>query len=271
MNNSLTLVSSPIISTLEVAAGTHLVWLECPPVAAAARPGQYLMVRCGGDTYLRRPLSIHQVDGDRLALLFSTVGRGTQWLSQRRAGEKLDLFGPLGNGFTIRPDTKNVLLVAGGMGIAPLRFLAETAYRRNIKVTFLTGAASAKTLCPVIPLPQTARVGEHMLCINTVTATDDGSEGFKGQVTDLIPAYLDQVDQVFACGPVGMYRTMAQMPQLHNRPVQLSLEIVMGCGMGICYSCTIKTKSGLKQVCQDGPVFELSDLEGFNWNTLAGV
>ncbi len=94
-----------------------------------------------------------------------------------------------------------------------------------------------------------------------MAATDDGSEGFKGLATQLIPHYLTGTDQVFACGPAAMYKSMAGMPELKGKDVQISLEIMMGCGVGVCYGCTIKTKSGLKQVCKDGPVFRMYELE----------
>lgn len=261
---------APVTSNTEVMPGAHLVWLEAPEIAATAKPGQFVMVRCGEDTLLRRPLSVHQTDGDKLALLFTIVGKGTNWLSQQKNGDTLDVFGPLGNGYTIYPDSKNVLLVAGGIGIAPLRFLVDTAARQKGKVTLILGARSSAYL---LPITTTASLFNEILpaSINVVNATDDGSEGFKGLATDLIPAYLDQADQLFACGPVGMYQTMAQMPELKNKPVQISLEIMMGCGAGVCYGCTIRTKNGLKQVCKDGPVFELSDLAGFNWDNVKGL
>ena len=122
---------SSIISSNEVMPGTYLVWLESPDIADAARPGQFVMVRCGEDTLLRRPLSVHRVDGDRLALLFKIVGRGTLWLSQQQVGDNLDIFGPLGNGFRTDSDSKNMLLVAGGIGIAPLRFLTLFCHVTN--------------------------------------------------------------------------------------------------------------------------------------------
>src|SRR5450759_402717 len=101
-------------------SGVHLLWLESPEIALAAKPGQFVMVGCGEDALLRRPLSIHKVDEAKgtLALLFAAVGKGTNWLSQRQAGDKVDIFGPLGNGFTIEPNAKNLLLIAGGVGIA---------------------------------------------------------------------------------------------------------------------------------------------------------
>jgi dihydroorotate dehydrogenase electron transfer subunit len=218
------------------------------------------MVRCGEETILPRPLSVHRVDGGQIALLFSVVGKGTGWLSQQKKGEFLDIFGPLGNGFTIYPNSKNLLLVAGGMGIAPLRFLADVAAGEGKKVTLIMGAKSADYLLPISPPQSLFNQGVMSASIHIVNATEDGSEGFKGLSTQLIPHYLDGADQILACGPLEMYRTMAQMPELKDKSVQISLEIMMGCGMGVCYGCTIKTKKGLTQVCKDGPVFEMGEI-----------
>ena len=232
--------------------------ISCPEIVRQAKPGQFVMVRCGEETVLRRPLSIHRIEGDRLALLYAVkgdrlallhavIGKGTQWLAARQPGQEVDILGPLGKGFTVHADSRNLLLVAGGMGIAPLMFLADGAVAEGRDVTLLYGTA----IDDRYPVP--ARVAE-------VVATEDGSVGHRGMVTELIPQYLEKADQVFACGPLPMYMAMAQMPGLKNRPVQLSLEMRMGCGMGTCYACTIKTRQGLKQVCKDGPVFELNDI-----------
>ena len=96
--------------------------------------------------------------------------------------------------------------------------------------------------------------------LNIVNVTEDGSSGYKGVVTSFVEFYSNLADQIFACGPLPMYKTMARMPELKNKPVQVSLEARMGCGLGICYGCTIKTTTGLKQVCRDGPVFDLDDI-----------
>ena len=254
-------IQAEVISTTEVVADIRLFWLKAPEIAESTRPGQFVMIYCGEDTLLRRPISVHRVDGDRLALLVAEVGKGTRWLSGRKKGERIDIFGPLGNGFTIHPETDNLLLVGGGIGIAPLVFLADTALAGGKKVTFITGARSVDCLLPVSSPQKLFDGGMMAASINVINATEDGSEGFKGMATDLIAAYLDGVDQVCACGPAAMYRTMARMPELKGKSVQLSLEIMMGCGMGVCYGCTIKTKKGLKQVCKDGPVFEMEELE----------
>ena len=128
--------------------GSWLIWLKCPEIAQEAKPGQFVMVRCGGECILPRPFSIHQVKGEDAALFFTVWedGKGTNWLSQRRVGDKVELFGPLGNGFFIRPDSRNILLVAGGIGIAPLYFLAQEALSRRCSVTLLLGAQTAAQL-----------------------------------------------------------------------------------------------------------------------------
>ena len=244
-------VTATLISNIEVMPAAHLLWLESPQIASQTQPGQFIMVRCGQETILRRPLSIHQLDGDRIALLFAVVREGTHWLSRCQAGDRIDLLGPLGNGYRIHPDSHRLLLVAGGIGIAPLRFLADKAVEQGKKVTMLLGASTAAQLYPGHFLPSAAEV---------IIATEDGTAGEKGVLTDLLPDFIGQADQVFACGPLPMYQAMAQMTELQSRPAQISLEVRMGCGRGVCYGCTVKTGHGLKQVCTDGPVFELDDI-----------
>jgi len=241
----------------------HLIWLEASQIVPQAQPGQFVMVRCGekGEYQLRRPLSIHQREGNQIALLFSVVGNGTLWLSQRQPGDRLDLLGPLGNGFNVNPGSKNLLLVAGGIGIAPLYFLADEAIKQGKEVTLLVGATTATQLYPSKLLPK----------VKLVTTTEDGTAGEKGMITDILPDYINWADQIFACGPLPMYRNMANnYPQLKKsgKSTQISLEVRMGCGLGVCYGCTVKTRKGLKQVCQDGPIFELDDVL---WEELADI
>jgi dihydroorotate dehydrogenase electron transfer subunit len=249
-----------IISKSEPMAQAHLIWLEAPQIAKQAQPGKFVMVRCGEkeEYQLRRPLSIHQQEGDKIALLFNVVGGGTEWLSQRKPGDKLDLLGPLGNDFSIRPDSKKLLMIAGGIGIAPLRFLADEAIKQGLSVTLLCGTPTSHRYPPERLPPE----------IELVTATEDGSAGRKGMITDFLLEYIDWADQVFACGPLAMYQTMAGMKELKAKPVQISLEVRMGCGLGVCFGCTVKTRKGLKQVCKDGPVFELNDIL---WEELADI
>ena len=246
-------ISARVISVSLVMPGVCLMWLEAPEIASAARPGQFVMAKCGRENLLRRPFSIHRVNEDRteLALLFAKIGNGTIWLSEQEKDSLIDMLGPLGNGFTINPNSHNLLLIAGGLGIAPLNFLAIEAQKEGYDITLRQGA---KTKFHVIKDEyKPARV-------TSITITEDGSCGEKGLVIDGLSECLEQTDQIFACGPALMYRTMADMPQLKGKPVQVSLEVRMGCGFGVCYGCTIKTKHGLKQVCRDGPVFDLDDI-----------
>jgi len=253
-------IKSKILSAIEAIKNVYLFKLHAPKIAKDAKPGQFVMVRCAKETILPRPFSIHSVDGSDISLLVNVVGKGTAWLAEKKKGDSLDIFGPLGNGFSVRPDSQNLLLVAGGMGIAPLRFLAESVAESGKTVTIINGAQNKDCLISVNAPQSLYDKGMHPANFQCLTATDDGSEGFKGFATQLIPHYLKNIQQVFACGPVAMYQTMSKMPELKGMDVQLSLEQKMACGVGVCYGCTIKTKSGLKQVCKDGPVFNMDEV-----------
>jgi dihydroorotate dehydrogenase electron transfer subunit len=249
------LVDAPVISNEEVCPGVHLMRLRAPDIAAEARPGQYVMVHCGEgpDLVLRRPLSIHRASADgSVDFLLAAVGRGTDWLAQRRGGDVLDLLGPLGNGFSVNPGSRSLLLVAGGIGIAPLAALAEEAIAANRSVRLLIGCGTASQVYPERLLPPG---------IETIVATEDCSLGEGGMVTDLLPRFVPDADQLFACGPLPMYRAMREMSSLFGGvPVQVTLETVLGCGVGACLGCSIETVNGRKLVCKDGPVFQLGEV-----------
>ena len=261
-----------VASNVEVVPGIHLMWIEAPDIAVAAQPGQFITVRCG-DFTLRRPLSVHQVSSREIALLFRVAGKGTLWLSQRQTSERIDILGPLGKGFSIEPGARNLLLVAGGIGIAPLVFLIQYASSQH-QITLIHGASTAAQLYPsAMPRTGPSSAGKKRSKLSPlpkgvqfVPVTEDGSIGKKGMATDILPDFLDWADQVYACGPVDMYKAMAEMSwrakqsNLKLRKCQVSLEVRMGCGFGACYGCIINTKKGLKQVCRDGPVFELDDI-----------
>lgn len=252
--NMIKQITAPIVSNTEIMPHINLLWLHAPEIAAVAQPGQFVMVRCGDnhDPLLRRPISIHRVAGkERIALLFHIVGKGTERLATYRKGDIIDLYGPLGNGFSLLPSSRHMLMIAGGIGIAPLIFLAERALKTGCSVKLLLGAQQASLLYPGNLLPAS---------MDIFTATDDGSAGKKGLVTEFMNDFVHQADQVFACGPAAMYKSIADQKCVIDKPVQISLEARMGCGLGACYSCTVKAKQGLKQVCQDGPVFDLKDI-----------
>ena len=137
-------LKAPIVSAIEVVKGAYLFRLEAPEIAAAAKAGQFVMVRCADETILPRPFSIHSAAEGEISLLIGVVGKGTEWLSRKKQGDTLDIFGPLGNGYRLEEKANNILLVAGGLGIAPLRFLAETAAGAGKQVTILNGARNVK-------------------------------------------------------------------------------------------------------------------------------
>ncbi len=278
-------VLATVSSNEEVTPGVHLMWIEAPDIAATAQPGQFITVRCG-DFTLRRPFSIHQVGSSNViasdlpakawqagakqsqfAILFRVAGKGTLWLSQRQEGERIDIIGPLGKGFTVAPESKNLLLVAGGLGIAPLVCLAQQASPQH-QVILLHGVSTAAQLYPFSQVSGKKRNRLPPLPngVQFIPITEDGSMGKKGMATEILPDFLDWADQVHACGPVAMYKAMTQMSlrakgsNLKLKKCQVSLEVRMGCGFGACYGCTINTRKGLKQVCRDGPVFELDDI-----------
>ena len=248
-----------VVSQEEVYEDTYLMWLSCPPVARGAAPGRFLMVHCGDgyDPLLPRPMSFHRFrrsgSETQFAILYDVRGRGTDMLSARRVGDRLSVFGPLGRGYSMSPAAQNLLLVAGGLGVAGVIALADEAIAAGKSVTLLQGARTAAKLFPPQMLPRE---------VEAVSATDDGSTGHKGNVTELLPAYLSWADQVFACGPNPMFAAMAQvMRQARSRrPVQALLEERMGCGTGICYGCAVFTRKGVRLVCRDGPRFDLREV-----------
>jgi dihydroorotate dehydrogenase electron transfer subunit len=234
-----------------------LLRINAPEIAADSRPGQFCMLKCGSDSLLRRPLSIHAVTpSGQVAFLYDVKGKGTHWLSKMAVGTKLDIIGPLGNGFIIEKSTSNVLLAAGGIGIAPLIFLAQKAVSRGIGVTLIAGARFKEGLYPDSLLPP------GMDVIRVVESLEIGTRFSQGKVTDIIPAYLEGVDQVFACGPQAMLEAIGNYVDNRTvtKPVQVSLEVRMGCGSGTCYGCSIKTTQGMQRVCKEGPVFNIKDI-----------
>lgn len=238
---------------------TYLMWLSCPPVAKGASPGRFFMLRCseGLDPLLPRPMSFHRFrerDGERqFAILYDVRGRGTTWLSTRKAGDAIGVFGPLGRGYTVSPQTENLLLVAGGLGVAAVISLADEALAARKSITLLQGARTSEHLYPPDLLPT---------AVEAVSATDDGSEGHHGRVTELLAERLPWADQVFACGPNPMFASMGTVlrEERSRKPAQALLEERMGCGTGICYGCAVFTRKGVRLVCRDGPRFELREV-----------
>lgn len=248
-----------VLSSEEVYESTRLIWFSVPAVGRAAQVGQFLMIRCGEgwEPLLPRPMSFHRFrqagDERQFAILFDLRGRGTDWLWRRQPGDVVSLFGPLGRGYAVKQRSQNLLLVAGGIGIAALVALADEAIAQGRGVTLLQGAKTAGKLFPSASLPPEVEV---------VSASEDGSAGHRGLVTELLPQYLPWADQVFACGPNAMYEAMAAImrQQGSRKSVQVLLEEHMACGMGVCYCCGVFTRRGVRLVCKDGPRFELREV-----------
>jgi len=229
--------------------------LRLPEISRIVGPGQFVNIKTteGLQPLLRRPLSIYRAKGVNIEILYEVVGKGTQLLSQKKSGEILDIIGPLGNGFNLRV-TKLPVLVAGGIGVAPLLFLAERLVAS--KPLVLIGA----------------RTKDHILCekelkklgCSVKIATDDGSRGYKGKVTELLKHLLPTINYklstIYACGPKPMLRTIAEISKSRKIPAQISMEEHMACGIGACLGCVIKTKEGYKRVCKEGPVFDVKEV-----------
>ena len=231
--------------------------LEAGRIAKEAVPGQFINVKLSEnlDPLLRRPLSIHRVRGSKVEILYEVIGKGSKILSQKRCGEYLDIIGPLGNGFSVNY-TRCPILVAGGMGVAPLLFLAEQLIQesklknKNQPLIFIGAKTKNKILCAA----ELKKFG----CVVKI-ATDDGSKGFKGYVAGFLKKELSTIDYklatIYACGPKPMLKEVFKIAKSYKIPAQISLEEHMACGIGACLGCVVDTKQGFKRVCVDGPVF----------------
>lgn len=219
-------------------------------------PGQFVEVRVDDSpsTFLRRPISINNVDYERneLWLLVAAVGDGTRRLQQLRSGDTLNCVLPLGNSFTLpeKRDAK-VLLVGGGVGVAPLLYLGRKIKAMGMQPTFLLGARTAKD---VLEKPLFEEVGRVLI------TTEDGSEGEKGFVTNHSVLASENFDLISTCGPKPMMMAVARYAYKNDIECEVSLENKMACGVGACLCCVEKTVEGNKCVCKDGPVMNIKKL-----------
>ncbi len=245
-----------VVANDRLAEGIGLVTLDSPRIARDVAPGQFVHVRVDADSssILRRPFSVHRVLDRRIQLLYQVLGAGTRALSEKRPGDAMDAVGPLGRGFDVPEDAAHALLVAGGLGVAPLVFLAEELAERGVAATVAYGAPTSERLVARGALEASARRVE--------VATDDGSAGSGGLVTQLVAPLIedDSPDVVFACGPEPMSRAVAEAAAESGIACQVSLERLMACGVGACLSCVVTTREGRACVCVDGPVFDAADV-----------
>lgn len=229
--------------------------IQHPDTMPEILPGQFVevLVPDTQGVMLRRPISIHDVDysNNTMTLLIQKVGKGSRRLSALHKGETLNMVYPLGNGFST--DAKNILLVGGGAGTAPLLYLARCLNQKGIRPTILLAGRTAD----LIPVKEPyAQYGDLLF------ATDDGSLGEKGVATQH-SCFNNSYDLICTCGPTPMMKAVARLAKKKNITCEVSLENTMACGIGACLCCVQDTDEGHKCVCKDGPVFNINHLE--NW------
>ena len=226
---------------------------KLPPIL----PGQFAQVRVDGspETFLRRPVSINFVDTARneLWLLIQVVGPGTRRMAEMKPGDKMNLIFPLGNTFTV-PSAKNarIALIGGGVGVAPLLMYGEWLYRNGYQCNFMIGARSKADL---LQMDQFSKYG------NVFTTTEDGTFGEKGFITQHSLLDTPDFDYIYTCGPTPMMKAVARYAKVNGIFCEVSLENLMGCGIGTCLCCVTDTTEGNICVCTEGPIFNATKLK----------
>ena len=247
---------SRISSIQNIAGNIWAISIHAPEVASIVKPGQFINIKISeyNTPLLRRPFSVQRIDGDEIAIIFSVFGLGTLLLSQKKPGENLDIIGPLGNAFNIDGSFETAVLVAGGIGVAPLPFLTSSLRQSTRKIITFLGARTSTQI-----------ISQYLE--NVSIATDDGSMGYHGTVVDLLRLHLSvqkyQNTKIFACGPTPMLRSISDLILEIDVPCEASFESAMACGFGICQGCPVELTDQKKKyalVCKDGPVFDIRSI-----------
>lgn len=243
----------------QLSGGHMILELLCPEPIPIMEPGQFaeVLVPNNTDVYLRRPFSIHDVDvhNNSICLFIKIVGKGTKSLTMLHEGDRLNLVYPLGKGFHF-PEHKEILLVGGGCGVAPLLFLAHRLSDSGYNPDILIGARTADEIHEIEKYESYGKL--HLI-------TEDGSLGEKGLVThhSILKQEKFPYKTVFACGPEGMLKAVNNAVKFADAEVYVSFENTMACGIGACLCCVVKTTTGHRCVCTDGPVFNTKELAGW--------
>jgi dihydroorotate dehydrogenase electron transfer subunit len=256
-----------VILTNEMLAPEHyLMEIAAPEIAGLAVPGQFVHVRCGVglDPFLRRPFSIHDLDPDRgtLRLLYMVKGRGTRWLASQPPGGLLNMVGPLGRGFRLPEATRSreVMVIGGGVGVAPLLPLVRLLVKEHYQIRVLMGAPTASRLLRAEAFRQEGAA--------VILVTEDGSSGNQGTAATMLSSLLDTANTgyLYACGPFGMLRVVAAIARDYQLPLQVSLDTYFACGVGACQGCACRVKNKVTgeetfaRVCREGPVFTAEEV-----------
>ncbi|MBN1688106.1 MAG: dihydroorotate dehydrogenase electron transfer subunit [Candidatus Omnitrophica bacterium] len=217
------------------------------------KPGQFLNVHIDPVTFLRRPFSYYRTDGNQVEILYEVLGKGTEILSRKKKGDVLRVMGPLGKAFTQELRRRKRILVAGGIGVPPLVFLAE----RNPTHALLIGTKTKDEILPKRELKNVKAQIEY--------TTNDGSYGTEGNVTVLLGKILKEISpkEIFiqTCGPRVMMKTVMKIAKRYKIPGEASIDQSMACGVGACLGCMVKTTRGLVPSCTEGPVFSFEELD----------
>lgn len=268
-------VSAEVISNVRLSEDYNVLSMAAPEIGEHTRPGQFVMVKAAPmiDSILRRPFSVFEVLKDRgrivgISILNKRAGRNTRALYALEAGARVSCLGPLGTPFSVnagRRDsgalTERAIMVAGGVGLAPFATLAESLAAARVPATLFYGARSAREL---FYLDFFAKLG-----VRLVLATEDGSQGVRGRVTVPLEQELAGLSQpntamVYACGPEPMLEAVAKLAAHYRQPSEVSVERVMGCGLGGCYSCVVPVRhhghSHFVRSCIGGPVFDGAEI-----------
>jgi dihydroorotate dehydrogenase electron transfer subunit len=220
------------------------------------KPGQFAQVRIDDskDTFLRRPLSIHDVDygNNTIKLLVQIAGKGTEKLSRLKVGDYVNLVYPLGNSFTIPELHEKIILVGGGCGIAPLLFLGKYLKNNGYSPDILLGFRNSER---IIEFEEYLELGRVFL------TTEDGSRGEKGFITHHSILETEEYNRVYCCGPVSMMKAVAEYSKKNKIFCEVSLENLMACGIGACLCCVVDTNKGNLCTCTEGPIFNVNDLK----------
>lgn len=245
-------------SIKQIDADFIILKLKHPTGLPEINTGQFVEIKIPdtAKTFLRRPISIHDVDysNNTISLLIKIVGNGTQQLSKLKSGETINMVYPLGNGFTLSKAGNKPLLIGGGVGVAPMLYLAKCLKQQGATPEFLFGARNATGLLLIDEFEKLGKVN---------ITTEDGTVGTKGFVTNhaVIANDIKNYSSLLVCGPTPMMKAVAAIALLNNVFCEVSLENKMACGIGVCLCCVTDTKDGHKCVCSEGPVFDINQLK----------